>query len=183
MKIYTKTGDGGTTGLSGGSRVFKSDPRIEAIGDVDELNAALGMCRPLASTSLATALDEIQSRLFDIGAELSCPPEGRIQFATIGEPHIEVLERSIDAQESSLEPLRSFILPGGSELASRIHLARTICRRSERRIVALNEIEPVRKELVQYLNRLSDWLFVSARTANAASGVQEVKWVSEDKHD
>lgn len=179
MKIYTKTGDTGTTGLSGGDRTSKHSLRIQAIGDVDELNAHLGLCRVHgADTIFELRIAHIQSRLFDVGAELSCPPDGKFQFATLDESEIRMLEESIDVQTAELEPLKQFILPGGSPLAAHFHIARTVCRRAERSLVALNDVEPVRAVVLTYVNRLSDWLFTAARTANLVSGVEDIKWSS-----
>jgi cob(I)alamin adenosyltransferase len=177
MKIYTKTGDDGSTGLSGGSRVSKSHLRIAAIGDVDEANALLGVCRTLAIDSIfELRLTHIQSRLFDIGAELSCPPNGKMNLERLDESEIKLIEDSIDLQTDDLEPLRHFILPGGSSLGATFHLARTVSRRAERSLVALSEVEPVRPIIIQYMNRLSDWLFISARTANRLANVEDIRW-------
>lgn len=177
MKIYTKTGDRGDTGLVGGSRVAKASARIQAIGDVDELNASIGVARCEAS---GFPLDEdlawLQSALFDIGAELASPPGSRIGFATLPGTAVSRLESSMDEQTASLPPLRNFILPGGSRLASSLHFARCICRRAERSVLALHEKEAVRSEVLVFLNRLSDWLFVCARTANQNARVDDVPW-------
>ena len=169
MKIYTKTGDDGTTGILGGGRVLKSSSRIAAIGDVDELNACLGLCDD-------DALPWIQSVLFELGAELASPPNARIQSRTIGDAHAKRLEEQMDAMTAGLPTLKNFILPGGSEQATRLHLARAICRRAERSVLVLHNEEPQRPELLVFLNRLSDWLFVAARTANAREGVPDVDW-------
>ena len=180
MKIYTKTGDSGTTGLAGGRRLEKTDSRFEAIGAVDELNAALGVCRSTEPEfALNPEIEQIQSRLFDLGAELGSPDEGRREVRTLNERHVEELESSMDRQTSKLEPLRNFILPGGTLLAAELHLARTICRRAERSVLALANVEPVRGVISMYLNRLSDWLFTAARTANHASNVEDIVWISE----
>lgn len=177
MKIYTKTGDGGETGLVGGSRISKASGRIAAIGDVDELNAAIGVARCETGTSvLDPMLADVQSTLFDLGAELASLPEGRKAYAALSEEVIQVLERSIDVQTEHLPSLKNFILPGGSKLASCLHLARAICRRAERSILELHREEPVRQEVLAYINRLSDWLFVTARTANRVEGVEDVPW-------
>lgn len=172
MKIYTKTGDGGDTGLVGGRRVGKHSQRIVAIGEVDELNACLGWAA--VEGFLEEELLRVQCWLFDIGAELAGAAEGR--FISVSKPQIEYLESSIDAQSDQLPPLREFILPGGSESSARLHLARSVCRRAERAVLALNRIEPVREDVRVFLNRLSDWLFVCARTANSSAGVEERKW-------
>ncbi len=177
MKIYTKTGDKGETGLVGNARVKKTSTRIQAIGEVDELNAAIGLAR---TESQGGELDEdlakIQSTLFDLGAELASLPGSKITFAILGSHPAENLEKSIDEQTASLEPLKNFILPGGSKLAAHLHLARCICRRAERSVLELHEEEPLRSEVLVFLNRLSDWLFVSARTANCQSGIDDVPW-------
>ncbi|MFZ4506706.1 MAG: cob(I)yrinic acid a,c-diamide adenosyltransferase [Fimbriimonas sp.] len=177
MKIYTKTGDDGETGLLGGDRIAKNSPRIEALGDVDELNAAIGLAR---THSAGSELDEIlrktQSWLFDLGAELACPPQGKFQVLSLSEREIEVLEHSIDTQTADLPELKEFILPGGTPLAAHLHLARSVCRRAERHLWDLHAAEPLREEPMRFLNRLSDWLFVSARTANFSAGADEPKW-------
>jgi cob(I)alamin adenosyltransferase len=175
VKIYTKTGDDGLTGLVGGARVEKDGARIAAIGEVDELNAAIGICRTQSRhTELDAALEDIQNRLFDVGAELASPD--REQHQSIGEKQIRALEQSMDIQTERLEPLRAFILPAGSELAARLHYARAVCRRAERAVLSLRRSEQVRSDVTIYLNRLSDWLFVAARTANRLQGVEDVKW-------
>ena len=174
MKVYTRTGDSGTTGLLGGDRTPKRSLRISAIGDVDELNAAIGIA---ATTGFAYEdLSKVQNWLFDLGSELACPPGGKFQIESVGPAHIEWLEQSMDAQETHLEPLKEFILPGGHPSAAHLHLARTICRRAERSLWHLAEEEPVREVVLTFLNRLSDWLFVSARTANAVHNVSDRKW-------
>ncbi len=176
MKIYTRTGDAGTTGLLGGDRIRKDSPRIAAIGDVDELNAALGVARQHSGSEFEGDLARIQHWLFDLGSELACPEGGKFNLETIQPGHVAYLERSIDAQTEALPPLKAFILPGGSPLAAHLHLARCVCRRAERSLLELAEIEPVREPTRQFLNRLSDWLFVAARTANASSGVSDIEW-------
>jgi len=182
VKIYTKTGDNGTTGLAGGRRLEKTNLRFETIGAVDELNAALGVCRSTdPDFELSGEIERIQSRLFDLGAELGSPDEGRREIRVLGESHIDELERSIDRQTADLEPLRNFILPGGTLLAAELHMARTICRRAERSVLALANVEPIRGVISMYLNRLSDWLFTAARTANHASNVEDIVWISEEK--
>lgn len=177
MKIYTKTGDRGDTGLVGGSRTAKDSARIEAIGSVDELNAALGVALTCKS-SLSAEIGSIQNWLFDLGAELATPAN-LDKNRTLSRSEIESLERSIDQQTQLLPPLRNFILPGGSPLAASLHLARCVCRRAERTILALHRLEPQREETLIFINRLSDWLFVAARTANAQCGVQDIEWKSE----
>lgn len=176
-RIYTKTGDKGKTGLIGGKRVGKDSLRIAAIGDVDELNAALGFAASLEPDSETTALIRpVQSDLFSLGAALASPESvsrSRLEKAT------GRLERVIDALEEGVEPLRNFVLPGGSPAGACLHWARAVCRRAERAVVGLSRAEPVPPEAVTYLNRLSDFLFVLARTANKRSNVEEVKWSAE----
>ena len=172
MKIYTRTGDSGETSLFGGSRVAKDDPRIEAYGTIDELNSAIGVARATwPSSSIDKQLDAIQSDLFDIGAHLAAP--GNTRFAGVEPRRIEELERAIDAMESELQPLTNFIIPGGSLAAAELHIARTVCRRAERRVVALED----NPATVAYLNRLSDYLFVAARYANRGHGVPDTPWL------
>ncbi len=180
MKLYTKTGDKGTTGLSGGSRVSKANARIVALGDIDELNAMLGLCRTLSVDSIFEyRLASVQSLLFAIGAEISFPSNSKKRLEILTKEDISTLEESIDQQDDELEPLTSFILPGGSSLAAHFHLARAISRRAERSVVTLCEVESVREVVIQYLNRLSDWLFIAARTANRHSNVEDIKWKRE----
>jgi len=179
MKIYTRTGDSGTTGLFGGGRLPKEAPEVEAYGSVDELNASLGVARAaLGVGALAKLLAELQSDLFTLGAELGCAPghHDKLRLELINAADIARLERHIDDSEANLEPLRSFILPGGSAGAAHLHLARTLCRRAERRVLTARHGSPVRDEIVQFLNRLSDLLFVLARRANAEAGVADVPW-------
>lgn len=205
MRIYTRTGDKGSTALFGGGRVSKDDERVEAYGTVDELNAALGLARAVCSdctspgesgdkgggaatqedrnspggslAPLADVLARLQQELFDLGADLSDP---RVEAGSekhpprITDEQVETLEREIDGMGDGLPPLRSFILPGGGEAAARLHLARTIARRAERRTVALGDGVP--ETAVKYLNRLSDLLFVMARRANAEQGREDILW-------
>lgn len=179
MKIYTKTGDDGTTGLFGGDRVQKHAARVDAYGTVDETNATIGVAR---AEGLAEPLDRtlaaVQDALFVVGAELACVPgkEDKLGLALVGEAHIHALEAAIDAAEEGLEPLRTFILPGGTKAAAALHLARTVCRRAERQVSDLAVNQPVRNELLVYLNRLSDLLFVLARSANRSAGIADVPW-------
>ena len=178
MKIYTRTGDDGTTGLLGPGRVPKSAPRVEAYGAVDELNAVLGTVRALdGAAAYGAELDEIQSALFDVGAELATV-QGVLGAAParVSAAAIATLEAWIDRFEADLPPLRNFILPGGSALAAQFQLARTVCRRAERRVVALAGAEAVAADVVRYLNRLADLLFVMARHANHRAGIAEVEW-------
>jgi cob(I)alamin adenosyltransferase len=187
LKIYTKTGDRGETGLFGGQRVPKDDARVEAYGDVDELNSVLGIVvaqlHAAGEGALAAALGAVQSDLFTVGANLATPaPEdgGRPSSFIPGlrEGRVEELEAWIDAAEGELEPLQSFVLPGGTAAASYLHLARTVCRRAERRVVSLSRQAHVGPEWITYLNRLSDLLFTLARLANRRAGVDDVPWVS-----
>ncbi|HEY4310382.1 MAG TPA: cob(I)yrinic acid a,c-diamide adenosyltransferase [Pirellulales bacterium] len=177
MKIYTKTGDAGETGLFGGPRVPKDAPRIEAYGTVDELNALLGLvrCETLAP-DIDALLARIQNELFDVGAELATPNPQAKNTATLGPKNIAALEEAIDQHEAHLAPLRQFILPGGTRPAALMHLARTVCRRAERRLVTLATTETISPTLVIYLNRLSDLLFVLARSTNQSQGCNDVPW-------
>ncbi|MBI2923246.1 MAG: cob(I)yrinic acid a,c-diamide adenosyltransferase [Planctomycetes bacterium] len=176
MKIYTRTGDSGSTGLFGGARVSKFNPRIEAYGSVDELNAVLGMARAAGlPAELDAELAAIQEDLFVVGAYLADPsPEGEKKMR-ISIDRVRALERWIDGMEAVLPALRNFILPGGSPGGAALHLARTVCRRAERATVALHEKEAVAEPVV-YLNRLADALFVAARYANFRAGVAETLW-------
>jgi len=181
VKIYTKTGDDGLTGILGNKRLRKDDARIEAYGTIDELNASLGVAR---AHSLGPSEDELAARLqeelFNLGAALADPnPEGPFHNQ-ITDAHVESLERAIDERMAELAPMRNFILPGGSAAASQLHLARTICRRAERLVVHLAGLpdEHVPQPLLIYLNRLSDLLFVMARTVNHLAGVPDVPWSS-----
>jgi cob(I)alamin adenosyltransferase len=175
VKIYTKTGDGGETSLFGGARVRKDDARIDAYGTVDELNSTIGVARATSPSSpLDAQLHAIQSDLFDIGAHLASP--GTSRFAGPDDAQIAALEQSIDAMEAELAPLRAFILPGGTLAAAQLHIARTVCRRAERLVVALRDDDAATRSSIAYLNRLSDFLFVAARFANQQSGVADVPW-------
>lgn len=179
-KIYTKTGDQGETGLFGGERVKKDHPRIVAYGSVDELNAVLGLVRAvLKKGELDPILEKIQNDLFLIGSHLATPRPEKLASRGAMELSPEVitfLEQSIDHLEESLPPLREFILPGGTESASRLHLARTVCRRAERETISLAKSEEVESFIIIYLNRLSDLLFVMARWANRQEGGGETVW-------
>ncbi len=174
-KIYTKTGDKGETSLGDGTRVSKTDALVEAYGTVDELNAFVGMARRHADSSMDASLARIQNELFDLGADLARPlAENEENVLRIWSSQTEHLEREIDAMNGELEPLRSFVLPGGSELAARLHVCRTVSRRAERAILQVDrEINP---EAVRYCNRLSDWFFQAARMANQG-GRDDVLWV------
>lgn len=179
MKIYTKTGDAGDTGLFGGVRVSKADPRVEAYGDVDELNSLLGAARCLASApELRDQLNKIQENLFCVGAELASNPEKPLQksLPIVEDREVSALEEMIDHLEAQLAPLTTFILPGGSAAASTLHIARTACRRAERKVVALSNTSPIRPQLLRYLNRLSDLLFVMARHENKSSNIPDIPW-------
>src|SRR5215813_6372577 len=182
MKIYTKTGDAGDTGLFGGGRVPKSHPRVEAYGDVDELNATIGVARAAtpADTQIDALLVHVQQDLFAIGALLATPDRERMRMhldkAKIDQERIAELERAIDAADTELEPLRAFILPGGSPKAAALHVARTVCRRAERRIVDIAEEMEIPPLVVVYLNRLSDVLFTLARLANKRASTEETTW-------
>ena len=179
MRIYTKTGDSGQTSLFDKSRVAKSHPRVEAYGEVDELNACLGAARAAAAPGdLDEALEAIQRQLFAIGARLADPSAriaSRVEKVAVQSADVERLEKWIDGFEAELPPLRRFILPGGSVCGAWLHLSRTVCRRAERRVVGLGEgaVEPI---VVVYLNRLSDLLFVMARAASHRHGVPEAEW-------
>ncbi len=181
MRIYTRTGDEGDTGLFGGGRVPKSHPRVEAYGDVDELNASIGFAR---SIEIMPRIDEvlipIQRDLFALGALLATPDTDKMRQhlvkARIGEDRIAELESAIDRGDDELEPLRSFIVPGGTPKAAALHVARTVCRRAERRVVELQTGAEIPQLVVVYLNRLSDLLFTLARVANRRGGAGEVTW-------
>ncbi|TFL17486.1 cob(I)yrinic acid a,c-diamide adenosyltransferase [Jannaschia formosa] len=180
-KIYTRTGDAGTTALGNGVRVPKTSPRVEAYGTVDEANATIGMARLHAGGEMDALLAAIQNDLFDLGADLCRPDMAKDAEAeypplrmTAGQ--VDRLEAEIDAMNEALEPLRSFVLPGGSALSSHLHLCRTVTRRAERLCVALAGTEDVNEAAVRYLNRLSDWFFVASRIAND-DGRADVLWV------
>ena len=182
MKIYTRTGDAGETGLFGGTRVLKSDPRVAAYGEVDELNACLGLARTHAALAadpgLAGMLEQIQRDLFGLGARLADPARKiaeRVAKAAVTDEDIRRLEGWIDLLDEELPPLRRFILAGGSPTGAALHAARTICRRAERTIVGLGS-DAVEPALLVYMNRLSDLLFVMARAANHRAGVTELEW-------
>lgn len=181
MKIYTRTGDEGETGLFGGGRVSKTHPRVEAYGDVDELNATIGMARSIeALPRIDEVLVPLQRDLFALGALLATPDlekmQRHLEKAQIDDRRIGELERAIDEGDRELEPLRSFIIPGGTPKAAALHVARTVCRRAERRVIALMPDEEIPQVVVIYLNRLSDLLFTLARVANLRAGAGEVTW-------
>ena len=184
VKIYTKTGDDGTTGLFGGARVAKHDPRVEAYGTVDEANATIGVARAAGmSDEIDGVLERVQTDLFIVGAELASVPgsESRLKLELVGDADVLRLEAAIDAAERGLPPLETFVLPGGSKAAAVLHQARTVTRRAERQVLALREVSPVREALVVYLNRLSDLLFVLARRANQDAGIADVPWAPRQK--
>lgn len=180
-KIYTKTGDKGNTSLIGGTKVPKSHLRIEAYGTVDELNSYIGLVKDLLheQNKIAAVLQEVQDRLFTIGSALACDPEKevKLKIPDLFEKDITLLEEGIDQMNEELEPMKFFILPGGHPTISHIHIARTVCRRAERNVVALQlsaeDVEPI---VLQYLNRLSDYLFVLARYAGHLLDVKDIPW-------
>jgi cob(I)alamin adenosyltransferase len=186
MKVYTKTGDTGTTALFGGTRVPKHHIRIESYGTVDELNSHIGLIRDQNINILyKNVLIEVQDRLFTVGAILATPPEkeikknGEKRLKNLGilETDIEFLENEIDFMEDSLPPMTHFVLPGGHATVSYCHIARCVCRRAERIAVHLHEIEPTEEKVIKYLNRLSDYLFVLARKLSFDLQAEEVKWI------
>lgn len=179
MKIYTRTGDDGTTGLFGGARVDKDDARVEAYGTVDETNSSIGLARAARlPQAVDSVLARVQADLFTIGAELACVPgrEDKLSMALVSEEDGRRLEAAIDEAEAQLAPLKSFVLPAGSPAGAALHHARTVCRRAERRTLAASRSERVRDEILVYLNRLSDLLFVLARAANREAGVDDEPW-------
>lgn len=177
MKIYTRTGDGGSTNLFDGTRIAKSDPRVEAFGECDEANAAVGAARAAGlDPDIDAVIERVQRDLFALGSRLADPAEriaDRVTKVLLGPDDVTRLEEWIDRYEEELPPLRSFILPGGTPAAAALHLARTVCRRAERRMVALVTVEV---EFVAYMNRLSDLLFVLTRVVNKRAGVAEAEW-------
>ena len=180
VRIYTRTGDAGETALIGGRRVRKSALRVEAYGEIDELNACLGLVgAALSDARTAGVLSQVQRHLFALGARVADTREGGeavSEKTAFPEAHVTALEQAIDQAEEALPPLRSFVIPGGREAGARLHLARTVCRRAERRLVALTAQEDVPPVFLAYLNRLSDLLFVLARAANHQAGVPELRW-------
>jgi cob(I)alamin adenosyltransferase len=178
MKIYTKTGDAGDTALFGGQRVAKDALRIEAYGTVDELNAFLGLAiRHCDSPDLKSRLLRVQGELFQVGADLATPLDAKTSYiARLDAAPTQRLEREMDEWDDILPPLTSFILPGGSQPGAELHIARTICRRAERRAVSLARAESVNEHVIIYLNRLSDWLFVLARMVNHRQNTAETPW-------
>jgi cob(I)alamin adenosyltransferase len=176
VKIYTKTGDAGETGLFGGGRVPKDDPRVRAYGDVDELNATIGFAAALDPAGFAAAaLESVQRDLFTIGAELATPNPAKLR-AAVTTDQVSALEQVIDKHEAGLPPLKNFILPGGTPKAAALHLARTTCRRAERSVVTLSRDQQINPVIIHYLNRLSDLLFVLARAVNSQAGRSDIVW-------
>lgn len=182
MRIYTRTGDQGETGLFGGQRVAKNHPRVSAYGDVDELNAHLGACAPLCQDSAFRAdIERLQHELFVLGGDLATPPEegpavGSRKVPRVSEGMAAALESMIDRYESEVPALTAFILPGGTLLGAGLHVARTVCRRAERAVIAAAGRESINPECIVYLNRLSDLLFTMARAANHREGAAETPW-------
>lgn len=179
-RIYTKTGDSGETGLFGGGRVGKDDPRVDAYGEVDELNASIGLARSLGlDEKLAAIVQRVQEELFTLGAVLATPQgtKAEAHIPKVKAEWVEAMEREIDALTEPLPAMTHFILPGGTQASAALHVARTICRRAERRVVPLYRAGKVDLLVVTYLNRLSDLLFTMARAANHRAGVQDVKWI------
>ena len=192
MKIYTKTGDSGTTGLFGGTRVPKHHIRIQSYGTLDELNSWIGLLRDQEfAAPHREHLLRIQDRLFTAGAQLAVDPDrerlksgsNRLQIPQIALADVEALEAAIDQLDESLPPMTHFILPGGHPVVSNCHIARTVCRRAERMTTLLDEHSPVPSEILAYLNRLSDYLFVLARKLSIESGADEIKWIPERKQE
>jgi cob(I)alamin adenosyltransferase len=178
MKIYTKTGDAGMTGLFGGQRISKDDIRIESYGTIDELNSFIGQLNASFTVrEYNQILYQVQNRLFDIGSHLASDPEKEPLPSGIEEEDLVILEGAMDAMNETLPPLRHFILPGGDQVVALAHVCRTVCRRAERRVVALNRLAATDQAVVRYLNRLSDFFFVLARYLGQISGTEELKWI------
>ncbi len=183
MKLYTKKGDQGETSLFGGSRVSKNHARVEAYGVVDELNALLGLARAESpAEAIDGVLQRLQKELFEVGAGLATPDPNRQTVAPVSDSHIARIERDIDRFQTALPPLKHFILPGGGRAAARLHVARAVCRRAERRVMSLGDMDGqhVPDNAIPYLNRLGDLLFVLARAANAHEGVDDVIWRNDE---
>ena len=184
MRIYTRTGDQGETGLFGGQRVLKSHPRVAAYGEVDELNAHLGICVTLCDDpELKPTLERLQGELLVVGADLATPQEegetvGRKKVPRVTEGMAAAQEALIDRWERDVPPLTRFILPGGTLLAAQLHLARTVCRRAERAVIAASGKEAINPDVIVYLNRLSDFLFTAARAVNHRAGQEETPWIA-----
>ena len=184
MKIYTRTGDKGRTGLLGGRRVAKNDPRIEAYGTVDELNSHIGMLRDLARPHHQDLLTGIQEQLFSIGSRLASSSEeeaDKFKVPPITDGQITALEEAMDAMDADLEPMRNFILPGGHPAVSQAHICRTVCRRAERRVIDLADQETIPESIIRYLNRLSDLLFMLARHLGWLNNVKDTPWKPADR--
>lgn len=189
MKIYTKTGDSGETALYGGTRVSKASARVDSYGNIDELNSFIGVAKAqISDENILSQLKNIQFNLFTLGSEAATPTDklmlanGKSRLSLVlDEKDIEELEIWMDEMEASLQPLQYFILPGGGSGATAFHVARTVCRRAERSLVFLNDSEPVRPELIKYLNRLSDYLFVLARFVSQLNGEKEEYWNPNDR--
>ncbi len=179
VKIYTKTGDKGETSLSDGTRVSKRHPRITAFNNLDEVNSMIGIARALnPGTRLDKILKQIQEDLFVLGSDLATPqPAGKRLIPRIKDEHVKFLERTIDACEDKLPPLKNFILPGGTLLASTLHMARALSRRAERKIIDITQMEELDPQILAYANRLSDCLFVLARLANFEASVEDTPWI------
>ncbi|MEX0608611.1 MAG: cob(I)yrinic acid a,c-diamide adenosyltransferase [Balneolaceae bacterium] len=178
MKIYTKKGDTGETSLFGGQRVSKSSKRIDSYGTVDELNSILGMAAAFGlSEKGAELVNSVQKQLFVLGADLATPKSREVRINRIQDEEVEFLEKAIDQMEKKLEPLKNFILPGGSEAGAALHFARTVCRRAERITVECRHKEEISEVAIKYINRLSDFLFVLARFENSAAGTAEQPWI------
>ena len=180
MKIYTRTGDGGDTGLFGGGRVRKNDVRVAAYGDVDELNSSIGVARALAPSITPDLLEAVQRDLFAIGGHLATPDPDKVRRALaraeLSDTRVQEFETAIDRAEEELAPLTAFILPGGTHAAAAFHVARTVCRRAERSVITLADEAEVPPLFLVYLNRLSDLLFTLARLANRRADVEDVTW-------
>lgn len=179
MKIYTKTGDKGETGLFNGTRVSKSALRVSVYGTVDELNTIIGLARSFDPPEiLADVLHKISEMLFELGSDLATPynPPPKFEVPRINETHISFLEGLIDDYDSKLPPLKNFILPGGTKCSAYLHNARTVCRRAERLAVELSNLEDLGDKAIMFLNRLSDYLFMASRMANFAEGVNDIEW-------
>ena len=182
FKIYTKTGDKGETGLFGGMRLPKNHIRIEAYGTVDELNSHIGLVRDQSEDeSVRSLLKEIQDRLFTIGSNLASDPTKKMEVPDVLESDVQLLELAMDEMDKALAPLKNFILPGGHPFVSQCHIARCICRKAERNVVALHQNEPVPVIILQYLNRLSDFLFLLSRKIAKDLNIEEIKWNPRDK--
>lgn len=178
MKIYTKTGDQGSTSLFGGKRVLKSDLRIDTYGTVDELNSWIGVLRDQpVNQNRSAVLIEIQDRLFTIGSILATEPGNtKVKIPTLAETDIQLLEKEIDSMDAVLPPMKFFVLPGGHQAVSFGHVARTVCRRAERLVIALNQVDPINELVIKYLNRLSDYLFVLCRVMAHELNAPETPW-------